>query len=300
MNEANDGAVVGLRVDVDTFRGTRDGVPKLLALLAWKNIHASFFFSVGPDNMGRHLWRLFKPAFLAKMIRSRASQLYGWDILLRGTLWRGPLIGRRWQSIIRETADAGHEIGLHAWDHHRWQERVERMSRRQIRAELDKGLKALSRILGRPVHCSAAPGWKCTEEVLLEKQSLGFLYNSDCRGAHIFCPVVEGAHLTPQIPVTLPTYDEVIARHDISDSNYNRYLLSLIRSRSLNVLAVHAEVEGIARAKLFAELLETACRSRVRFVPLGSLLRDSVRTPDGAIAMAPIHGREGTVCRQVA
>ncbi len=289
---------VGLRVDVDTFRGTRDGVPRLLDTLGRHGIHASFFFSVGPDNMGRHLWRLLKPTFLLKMLRSDAAGLYGWDILLRGTAWPGPRIAEQLGDVIRSGDRAGHEIGLHAWDHHRWQARVERMSRAAIRQEIQLGMAALEKALGRPVDCSAAAGWKCSGDVLLEKDSYPMRYNSDCRGHGLFRPLVDGTECALQIPVTLPTYDEIIGRDGLDDSGYNQYLLDLIRPGRLNVLTIHAEVEGIARAALFEEFLDRSPERGLRFVPLGELLPAAVEIPVGAIAAGPVPGREGDVCLQ--
>jgi peptidoglycan/xylan/chitin deacetylase (PgdA/CDA1 family) len=196
---------IGLRIDVDTFRGTRLGVPNLCEVLARHDIRATFFFSVGPDNMGRHLWRLLRPAFLWKMLRTRAASLYGWDILLRGTFWPGPVIGRKLAGVIRDAAKAGHEIGLHAWDHHAWQAHVEEMDGQAICRSLDWGAEMLSDILGHPPTCSAVPGWKCNDEVLEEKARFVFRYNSDCRGETIFRPSYTAASWpSPRSPSRCP------------------------------------------------------------------------------------------------
>ena len=258
---------IGLRIDVDTFRGTRYGAPALCRLLADHAASASFFFSVGPDNMGRHLWRMIRPRFFMKMLRTGAASLYGWDILLRGTFWPGPVIGQKLGHIIRSVSNAGHEVGLHAWDHHWWQANVEKMEGDAIYRSLKRGVALLGGILGRKPACSAVPAWKCNDLVLLEKAKFPFNYNSDCRGEEIFYPLVRGKALPqPQIPVTLPTYDEVIGHNGISDTNYNEHLLSLIRPDKLNVLTIHAEVEGIVCLEMFDRFLKMGKSIGAEFV----------------------------------
>ncbi len=289
---------LGLRIDVDTFRGTREGVPRLLEILAARGVKGTFFFTVGPDNMGRHLWRLLKPQFLAKMLRSRAASLYGWDIVLAGTMWPGRKIAAGLASVLRSVADAGHEVGLHAWDHHRWQAHALRLPLADLEREIERGVAAFTSAIGRAPDCSAAAGWVCNERVLEAKQKFGFRYNSDCRGGSVFVPAVAGRALAPQIPVTLPTYDEVIGRDGVTDANYNDWLLGQMQPGRLNVLTVHAEVEGRVCAALFDGFL-VACRHRdIVPVPLRELLGDIAHLPVEPIALAPVAGREGDVCWQ--
>ena len=284
---------------MDTLRGTRTGVPNLQKILAAHGIRASFFFSVGPDNMGRHLFKLLNPTFFKKMLRSNAPGLYGWDILLKGTLWPGPVIGKNCSRIIRSVASDGHEMGFHAWDHHQWQSLILKMSPDQIFASIARGCESLEEITGHPPSCSAAPGWICNNAVLKAKEKFNFTYNSDTRGTHIFYPIVNGKPLAkPQIPVTLPTYDEIIGNGNITASNYNDHLLSLIRPDQLNVLTIHAEAEGIQCLQLFERFITQAIDQNICILPLGNLLDKFPGAKACGIENREIAGRHGKVAVQ--
>ena len=291
------GLKVELRIDVDTFRGTRIGVPNLCRLLKARGIRATFFFSVGPDNMGRHLWRLLRPAFLLKMLRSRAASLYGWDILLKGTFWPGPRIGAKLGAAIRAAAADGHEIGVHAWDHHAWQSRIDRMDAAEIDRDLRRAFDELTRIVGTSPTCSAAPSWKANDLVLSRKMEFPFRFNSDCRGTGVFVPIVGGSPLQIQVPVTLPTYDESIGQAGLTDATYNEFLLSRLVPDGLNVLTIHAEVEGDSRMHLFKEFLDLAQARGVDFTPLGDCVGQGP-WPRGKIVSGTLSGREGWVAVQ--
>ena len=67
-----------LKADVDTYRGTKDGVPRLLRLVQSRGVNATFLFSLGPDHTGRALKRVFRPGFMKKVgrtsvVRDRAA-----------------------------------------------------------------------------------------------------------------------------------------------------------------------------------------------------------------------------------
>ncbi len=291
---------IGLRIDVDTYRGTKIGVPNLCRTLDKFEIQGTFYFSVGPDNMGRHLWRMLKPAFAWKMLRSNAAGLYGPEIVLMGTAWPGPQIGKHLWYCMQGTVLCGHELGFHAWDHHRSQAKLERFTEKELIQEFRYGVDELERLAGHRVISSAAPGWRMTEELLLKKEELRhFDFNSDCRGTHPFYPVVNGKKLTLQIPVTLPTYDEVIGRDGVNNDNYNEYQVSLLREDRINVLTIHAEAEGGRCRDMFEDYLQRVHCLGYKVIPLGEVVKMTAATaPEGRIKLSDFPGREGKLAVQ--
>jgi len=291
---------LGLRVDVDTLRGARIGVPGLVRLFQAAGVQASFFFSVGPDNMGRNLYRLLRPRFLWKMLRSKATALYGWDILLMGTLGPGPIIGEKAHEAIRLAAEAGHEIGLHAWDHFRWQNYLDRMPEPELAEEFNRAYQMLTRIAGRPPAASANPAWRSTPTMLKLKERYPFAYNSDCRGEAIFIPLLNGEEGTiPQIPTTLPTFDELVGAGGITPENFNAAIWSRLRPGKLNVYTLHAEVEGIGYSGRFSDFLR-GCRERgYELMPLSALLSAVRREklPRWRLVESSLPGRDGNVAQ---
>jgi len=290
---------LALKVDVDTYVGMRDGVPALQAALDARGIPASVYVSCGPDHSGRALRRIFKPGFLAKMLRTNAPGMYGWRTLLYGTLLPGPQIARSFPKHLRALAAAGHEIGVHGYDHVYWHDRLNGLGAEATTAELRRGLAVFAELTGTPATAFAAPGWQCTANSLAAIDAAGLRYHSCTRGRAPYRPMAGGrAFATPEIPTTWPTLDEVYGRVGTDAAALNAFYRAQVQP-GLNVHTIHAEVEGMSLRPLFEALLD-ALRGQVEFVRLidvaGGL--DRAALPRCPVGNGTVEGRAGTVAVQ--
>ncbi len=143
---------------MDTRLGLQEGVPRLLELFRRYSVRASFFVTFGPDHSGRAIRRIFRPSFIAKMWRTNPFRLYGFKTLLAGTLLPSLPVGEGEPALLKDIVAEGHELGIHGYDHVRWQDQLDGMEEAEIETELTKAIDAYERIVGsRPVGLSEIP-----------------------------------------------------------------------------------------------------------------------------------------------
>jgi len=294
---------LALKIDVDTYRGTREGVPRLIEALKKHNAGATFLFSLGPDHTGRAITRALRPGFMKKVSRTSVLEHYGLKTLLYGSLLPGPDIGKRCADIMRSTRDAGFEVGIHTWDHVRWQDHVARRDARWTGEEMGAAYLRFTEIFGDKPRTHGAAGWPMNAHALRLTQRLAFAYCSDTRGRCPFIPVYRGEIIAcPQLPTTLPTLDELIGLDGLNADNVAAHLLRLTETAppTGHIYTLHAELEGMKLLPVFEALLTGWRAMGYELVPTRELF-DALTLqalPRHELVMGEFPGRSGTLALQ--
>ena len=298
--------LLALKVDVDTLRGTRTGVPRLLEMLRRHEAGATFLFSVGPDHTGRAIKRVFRPGFLGKVRRTSVVRHYGLPTLLYGTLLPGPDIGRRAGDVMRRARDEGFEVGVHAWDHVSWQDGIQNACAEWTGKEMQRACNRFADVFRESPRVHGAAGWQMNIHALRLTQALGFDYCSDGRGTHPHLPVWKAELIRcPQLPTTLPTLDELIGLDGVTEQNVAQRLLARTAPRPgeqtpARVFTLHAELEGMRLAPVFEELLAGWKAQGYTLVSMRGLYEtlQALALPRCEVGPGTVPGRSGTLFRQ--
>lgn len=301
-------AHIGLKVDVDTLRGTRQGVPRLAALLKRHGVDATFYFSVGPDNTGRALRRVFRKGFAKKVARTSVLKHYGLKTLMYGVLLPGPDIGRDAGAQMRAVHDAGFEVGLHTYDHVRWQDYVATETAAWTRVQFERGIEAFERVFGFRPASHAAAGWQINSHGLELEREYGLRYASDTRGGAPFLPALPaGISTCPQLPTTLPTFDELLGVDGVTEASIAETVFRLSRAAAaapadngLQVFTLHAELEGMLLLDAFEALLKKWRASGAAITRMAGIHQLALQQPlpVRSVVMGEVAGRSGLLAVQ--
>jgi len=258
-----------LKIDVDTYRGTLEGVPNLVRMLTRHAAGATFLFSLGPDHTGRAMRRALRPGFFQKVSRTSVLEHYGFKTLMYGVLLPGPDIGVKGAHELRAARDAGFECGIHTWDHVAWQDNVRGRDAGWTGAMMRKSEQRYAQVFGVAPRTHGAAGWQMNQHAFARHDAQGYGYASDGRAML----ADNGALLDPQagpyrytgmrhiqMPTTLPTLDELLGREVdgtvLTTANIAAHLLKLTGdSPRDHVYTLHAELEGQKLAPIFEQLL---------------------------------------------
>ncbi len=296
-------ARIALKIDVDTDRGTAEGVPRLAGLFERLDVRATFLFSLGPDHTGRAVKRAFRRGFMGKVRRTSVLKHYGLKTLLYGTFLPGPHIGRRREALLRAIDRQGFEVGVHTYDHVKWQDSVANADEPWTRRELTLARDEFERIFGRSPAVHGAAGWQVNGYVPRLEQALGFQYASDGRGREPFVPIARGAPIdVPQMPTTLPTLDELVGRPDLDGVDPIDHLLALTGAHPDRdqVYTLHAELEGNLYLEAFERLLRAWRARGTELIDLAAYARSLALAdlPRCEIVEGTVDGRSGTLACQ--
>jgi peptidoglycan/xylan/chitin deacetylase (PgdA/CDA1 family) len=292
---------LALKVDVDTFRGTSEGVPRLVEALQRHGAGATFLFSLGPDHTGRAMRRVFRKGFFSKVSRTSVVKHYGIKTLLYGTLLPGPDIGRVCAEALRAVRTAGFEVGIHCWDHVEWQDRVADADQGWTERQMLLALERFQSVYGEKAHAWGAAGWQTNAHALRLVDHVGLDYASDTRGQFPFLPAWGRERFRrPQLPTTLPTLDELIGLDGTHDGNVASHVLQISEMKKNHVFTAHAELEGGALLPAFEALLGGWQRQGYEVVSMKGLYDslDVALLPCHEVTYGEIRGRSGTLALQ--
>ncbi|MFL6565895.1 MAG: 4-deoxy-4-formamido-L-arabinose-phosphoundecaprenol deformylase, partial [Burkholderiales bacterium] len=241
--------------------------------------------------------RVFRKEFLGKVRRTSVVRHYGLRTLLYGTLLPGPDIGLRCAGEMRAVRAAGFEVGVHCWDHVRWQDYVAERDAAWTEREMTLAEERFRSIFGEPPQSWAAAGWQTNRHAAAWQARARLAYASDTRGFSPFVPLWNGEALgSVQLPTTLPTLDELIGREGDPVAS----LLAATASGAAHVFTAHAELEGGELADMMEALLAGWSAQGYEIVSLATMRRARAgqALPRHEVVFAEVPGRSGRLAAQ--
>jgi len=269
-----------LRIDIDSLKGLREGVPKLLDTLSKYDMKASFFSVMGweGDFLSTVKYRIIRAKahtpstdFVGRLgSTDKQSSLKltkfvsGYSELLRCLFF--PVKFSHEKDILYMIKEEGHELGVHGYVHVKWHN----LKKNEAEKEFQQMTSSYEKLFGERPKGFASPRFISNNTVRELTEKHGFKYSSLTYGEKPFFPVLNGqlcSHV--EIPVTIDMIDDkglivpilyYFSRTGLSDSKIveeaTKRIDEKLRANKLASMYIHPKDEGRYLQPLFEKVIK--------------------------------------------
>jgi peptidoglycan/xylan/chitin deacetylase (PgdA/CDA1 family) len=246
-----------LRIDLESQRGIKEGLPKLLDLLKKYNLKVSFYLVMGGES---NIFEILKHR--KKMISSDERKIKIWTLKDKIRMILFPIdFVKANKKILKRILDEGHELGIHGWKHRAWTRGLDEIN---IEKHLSKSIKKYEKIFGEKPISFTSPGFNINEKVLGELKKQGIKFISDFQDNS---PKYYGK--IKNIPMTiLGERKTPIIEYLISIGKKDDEILEIIKNKikqnNLSSFYIHDLFEARFKRNLLKEIFKFVKKNKIK------------------------------------
>jgi peptidoglycan/xylan/chitin deacetylase (PgdA/CDA1 family) len=239
--------VFSLRIDVESNKGIKEGIPKILDLLKKHNLKASFYLTMGGESNIFDILRYRK-----KLEGERGVKVFSKLEILRMVLFPRDFVSNN-KEILKRILKEGHELGIHGWKHRKWTRGLEKID---CKNEIEKAIIKYEKIFGIKPKSFCAPAFRMNKEVIEELNKKDFKVISDLEGTKPF--KIKDTNIT-NVPITIkgkgntPIIEYLVSKK-FSDEEILEYLKKEIVKKDYSIMYIHDLYECIQKVEFIDKL----------------------------------------------
>ncbi|PIO08345.1 hypothetical protein COU59_01830 [Candidatus Pacearchaeota archaeon CG10_big_fil_rev_8_21_14_0_10_34_12] len=245
-----------LRVDLESDKGIKKGVPRLLDLLKKYDIKASFYLSMGGES---NILEILSYRDKLKTSGKRRIRLWTLKDKLRMVLFPKDFVKEN-TKILKKILEEGHELGIHGWKHREWTRGLEKID---VEKTINKSIKKYELIFGKKPTSFASPGFNINKKVIDALNASNIMFISDFQGNK---PKMFGK--IKNIPVTILGKDKTpIIEYLVSLGKKDEEIIEIIKKEitqsNIASFYIHGMFEPRFRIKVLEEIFKFIKREKI-------------------------------------
>ncbi len=238
-----------LRVDLESDKGIKKGLPQILDLLKKHNVKVSFYLTMGGES---GLFDLIRYRKKLKTAGERKIQVFGFFEKLRIAFFPRDFVKENMRLLKRILAE-GHELGIHGWKHRAWTRGIDEID---IEKHVTLSVEKFKKMFGVYPSSFSAPGFNTNKRIIKIVKDNNIKVISDLPGKGPF--LVDGL---VNVPITIkgnnntPIIEYLVSKGKRDDEIIEAILKEIDKLKYAGFY-IHGIYEGIEKVDMLDRLIK--------------------------------------------